>query len=153
MTKHRLFLLATMMLLAANFAVDAQTANPAKPEFVPGQMWSIKSATPTTAKVIVGRVEDWNGKTAVHVSVMDVPIPAGAPGAGGTIGIGHMPFDESALAESVDKLLETGVSPGPNFEAGYNQWQSAKGGIYTVSVSAAVATVFQALGQRNLAPR
>jgi len=110
-------------------------------------MWSIKSASPTTTKVIIGRLEGWNGKSAVHVALVDVPVPAGVPGAGGVIGVGHMPFEQSALAASLNELISTGASPGPNFENGYAQWQSAKGGIYTISVADAVATLFEALAK------
>jgi len=142
--------LAGLML---TMAANAQTSGTEKPPFAVGQMWSIKSPTPTTAKIVIGRVENFSDMIAVHISVLDVPIPAGAPGAGRTIAIGHMPFEQTALAASVDQLLGTGASPDRNFEGGYANWQSAKGGIYTISVEKAVQLLFDALTQRNIPAR
>jgi hypothetical protein len=95
--------------------------------FVAGQEWSIKSETPTTAKVIIDRVEGWRDKTVVHISIVDIPATQFTR-------IDHLPFEESALAASVDKLLLTGVSPPAYFEAGYQQWKDHNGGIYTITI-------------------
>ena len=149
MFRRSLLPVLAMTALVVAFVARAETADMSKPEFAPGQMWSIKSTTPTTTKVIIGRVEEWSGKIAIHVSVIDAPIPPGVPGAGGITNVGHMPFDQSALVASVDQLLATGVSPAPNFEAGYAQWKSAKGGIYTISVTEAVGLIFETLLQRR----
>lgn len=43
-----------------------------QPEFASGQVWSIKSEVPTTTKVIIGRMEQWNSSIAVQVSLIDV---------------------------------------------------------------------------------
>jgi hypothetical protein len=118
-----------IVALTIALAVRAQTARTPPADFAPGQMWSIKSASPTLARVIIGRIELWDDKVAVHVSVVDVPIPSGAPGADGVISIDHMPFDESALAASVNQLLAIGVRSAPGFENGYGQWKS---GLFTV---------------------
>lgn len=58
------------------------------------------------------------------------------------MGVSHLPFDEAALAASVDQLLRTDFSPDSNFVDGYRQWQSAKGGIFTISVAQAIEIVF-----------
>jgi hypothetical protein len=89
-------------------------------------MWSITSAVPTTVKIVIGRVEAWNGKLAVHVSVIDIPVPPGAPGDNGLINIDPVPFDESALAASVDQLLAVEVSPTSGFERGYEHWRTER---------------------------
>jgi hypothetical protein len=60
-----------------------------------------------------------------------------------------MPFDKTALAGSVDKLLATGVSPDPGFENGYKQWRDAKGGIFTISVEKVINLVFQTMRQQQ----
>jgi hypothetical protein len=99
-------------------------------------------------KVVIDRLEPWLEKVVVHVSIVDLPIPRGVPGAGGTTVIGHMPFEQSALAASVDRLLATSVSPPPSFEAGYKNWQDAKGGIFTVSVEKAIEFTLQAINRR-----
>ncbi len=60
-----------------------------------------------------------------------------------------MPFEESALAASVDQLLATGASPASSFESGYKQWQDAMGGIFTVSVEKAIEFVLQTINRRQ----
>jgi hypothetical protein len=47
--------------------------------FAVGQQWSVKSTPPTTAKIIIGGIEQWNDTIVVHLSVVDVPIPNGLP--------------------------------------------------------------------------
>lgn len=138
-------LLVWAMLLFAAPAIDAQEAKAPVPDFAPGQEWSIKSASPLPAKVVVGRVEAWQDKTVVHVSILDVPIQAGTPAAGAITEIAHMPFEKSALAASVDRLVATGVSPSPSFESGYQGWQTAKGGIFTITVPQAIDFAYEAM--------
>jgi hypothetical protein len=119
------------------------------PDFAPGQEWSIKSASPTTAKVIIGRVGPWRDKVCVNVSIIDIPIPQGMTSAGGVTQIAHIPFDKAALAASVDRLLATGVLPVSSFDSGYKQWQDAKGGIFTVSVEKVIQIMFQTVNQKQ----
>ena len=96
---------------------------------------------------MVVRVEPWNGTRAIHVSIVDISIPPGLPGAGGTTTIGHMPFDETALAASVDQIVKTGASGVTTFDAGYQQWAAAKGGIFTISVREAIKITFETMKQ------
>jgi hypothetical protein len=140
--------LAVLALASAVLAARAETPDGSAPRFAPGQEWTIKSASPTTVKVVIDRLEPWLEKVVVHVSIVDLPIPRGVPGAGGTTVIGHMPFEQSALAASVDRLFATSVSPPPSFEAGYKNWQDAKGGIFTVSVEKAIEFTLQAINRR-----
>jgi hypothetical protein len=130
------------------FAIQAIAAKGDTPHFAPGQEWSIKSASPTTAKVIIGRVERWEGKVSVSVSIVNIPIPQGMPGGGGVTEIADAPFEETALSASVDRLLATGVSPSSNFATGYDQWKNANGGIYTVTVEKAIEIMFQTVRRR-----
>jgi hypothetical protein len=114
-------------------------------DVAPGQIWSITSETPTTAKVIIGRVEPWGGGTAVHVSIIDIPIPEGRPGAGGTTSFAHIPFDRPTLVASLQKLVGTDAPPPPQFETGYQQWRDDGGGVFTISVSDVIALIFAGL--------
>jgi hypothetical protein len=116
-------------------------------KFAPGQAWTIRALT--TANVIINRIEPWQKGVVVHVSIVNVPVPQGLPGADGTTLIGHMPFEESALAASVDRLISTGASPPPSFQSGYKQWQEAKGGIFTITVEEAIKIVFQTINQQQ----
>jgi hypothetical protein len=141
-------LLAALTIACAVFVARAETTEKPVPDLAAGQEWSIKSASPTTAKVIIDRLEPWLEKVVVHVSVVDVPIPQGMVGAGGTTAITHMPFEQSALATSLERLVATGVSPPSSFEDGYKHWQDAKGGIFTLSVEKAIEVTFQAINRR-----
>ena len=62
--------------------------------------------------------------------------------------IEHMPFAREAVERSVTKLLKEG-SKVPDFQAGYNDWRNACGGVYTISVAEAVA-VDEATFNQNL---
>jgi hypothetical protein len=137
-----------LALASAVLAARAESPGGSAPRFAPGQEWSIKSVSPTTAKVVIDRLEPWHEKVVVHVSIVDLPIPQGVPGAGGTTAIGHMPFEQSALVASVDRLLATNVAPPPGFERGYKHWQDAKGGIFTVSVEKAIEFTLQTISRR-----
>ena len=143
--------LALSVLAAATIALfptaHADPATQSVPSFALGQMWSIKSDVPTTARVVIGRIEPFGSQTVVHVSIINVPIPNGVPGAGGQTQVGHMPFEQTALANSVDQLLATNVAPVPGFQDGYAQWKSANGGIFTISVPKAIELVFVSINK------
>jgi hypothetical protein len=136
--------MAVMAFIVAS-GVNAEPAKLPTSVLAVGQMWSIRSASPTTVKIIIGRVEPWENKVCVNVSIVDIPIPEGLPGAGGVMQIAHAPFDKAALAASVDHLVSKKASPDSGFESGYEQWKSAKGGIFTVSVEKVVEAMFQTI--------
>jgi hypothetical protein len=115
--------------------VDGSTANSG---FAEGQEWSAKSSTQSAAKVIIGRIEPWRNKIAVHVSIVDIPASQ-EMGALHISEIAHIPFEESALAASVDKIIATGVAPARDFDSGYKQWKEHNGGIFTVPIAEAMA--------------
>ncbi len=56
------------------FALTSVGESNADPNFAEGQEWSIKSAPHSTIKAIIGRIEPWKNKIAVHVSIVDIPI-------------------------------------------------------------------------------
>jgi hypothetical protein len=138
-----------VILLLTIQIVRAETPAARPPDFAPGQVWSIKSSLPTNAKVVIGRVEAWRNNVAVHVSVIDVQIPQDLAGAGHTATVGHLPFEETALAASLDQLLATGASTTPDFERGYQQWKSDNGGIFTIGVAEVVRLVFETASKSN----
>lgn len=127
---------ALCLLVAIIGFYGASSSAQESPDFAVGQEWLIKSIHPGTAKVIIGRIEPWRDKVAVHVSIVDLPAPQ--EGALRISQIAHAPFEKSALAASVDKLIATGVPPAENFDSGYQQWKENKGGIYTVPIAQAL---------------
>ncbi|CAN7753678.1 hypothetical protein LJR220_002438 [Bradyrhizobium sp. LjRoot220] len=138
--KWLLAIVAVVIVLTASVdVVDALG-----PDFALGQIWSIKSPAPTTAQVIIGRIETWNDKVAVHVSVINIPAPSDAPPNRELIGINHVPFEKSALIASVDQLLGTRASPTPEFEQGYDSWRKdMRAGIFEIGVSQAIALMLE----------
>ncbi|MGD9739045.1 MAG: hypothetical protein AB7O56_13280 [Bauldia sp.] len=133
------------------FALAAATsARPQTAAFAEGQMWSIRPPAAESVRVVIGRLEPWSEGTIVHVSILGVPVPdgpVGAPATRRTI-VGHLPIEERALVASVDRLLATDAAPAPTFAAGYQQWEDAKGGIFTVTVAEAIDVVLAALVRR-----
>lgn len=120
-------------LLAPALAMPAR----AQVTFVPGQVWSVRDM-PEATQLIIGRVERFGTTTAVHVSIVGVPVPPGWPG-GSTTQVAHMPFDADALAASVELLIGTDGTALPNFQDGYAEWRRARGGVFTISVAEAVS--------------
>lgn len=116
-----------------------------------GQLWSVVGSA---AKVVVGKIEPLHDITVAHVSAVEVTIPEGAPGAGETTEISHLPFELSSLAASLDRLLDEHATPDDHFADGYASWKEANGGVFTISVDQAIAFVFRALaGGREVSDR
>ena len=63
--RWKLPVLAMIVMLFVAAAHTGATSVLPQPDFAPGQIWSIKSASPTTSKVVIGRIESWNGKVVV----------------------------------------------------------------------------------------
>jgi hypothetical protein len=131
MNTHRRGFLALPIVVAWPFASLA-----ADPDLAVGQEWSVKD---TTAKVVIGRIETLGRFDVVSVSILDVPTDRGPTA------FAHAPFEKSALAASLDRLFATGVATDPNFEQGYQQWKSANGGVFTLSVAKAIAVTLQTI--------
>ena len=111
------------------------TAALADPALAVGQVWSVRATPPTTAKVIIGRIEPYGGRTAVSISVIDAPTDHGP------VTIAHMPFEERALVASLGQLISTGAAPAPDFEQGYLKWKLDQGGVFVISVADAIAVL------------
>jgi hypothetical protein len=107
----------------------------AQPDLVVGQEWSIKAAPPSSAKVVIGRIETINGREIVSVSIIDVPTDHGPST------VGHAPFEKSALLGSLDSLIATRIPTDSNFEQGYQQWKSANGGYFTIGIAQAIEAI------------
>jgi hypothetical protein len=116
---------------AASVRADTPSDLDCRKSFAAGQEWSLPS---NNATVVIGRVEDWRDQTAVHVSILNIKIPPGSAGTIAMTEIAHVPFSCDALKGSVAKLMRTNAAPLDGFEAGYKQWQDAKGGLFTIGV-------------------
>src|SRR3954464_11802908 len=114
-----------------------------KHDFSPGQVWTFQldpsepAATLTILKVeTLEKIGD-----VVHIAVPAVRVP------GGVTRIGHLPLSRAALDKSVVKLVSTDSAP-PDL-GGYEAWKSAKGGVFTTSVSDAMNFVRQAIERQK----
>jgi hypothetical protein len=80
----------------------------------------------------------------VHVAIEGLAIRNPANPAQPIRGIGHLPMSEAAVQQSVTRKLRDDA-PLPHFEEGYQMWRraydSGKGGIFSIPVAEAVATV------------
>lgn len=137
--------LAAGPLIAALLAALAVAISPARAQGIdlaPGQVWTLRDEKASPVRVVVVRIEPFGTGTAVRVSLLDVPIPAGLPGAGGLTRIGHMPFTTDALMASLGRLVATDGVPAATFDAGYRDWQANQGGVFTITVDAAIVVAF-----------
>lgn len=144
MLRKALFL--TIVSLATIFTAHANVASAEKRDFRVGQMWSIKSATSTTAKIVIGRIDTSNDLTTVHTSLIDIPLPRGTEGREKSIAIDHVPFKISALAESVDELIAIDAKPPAGFEIGYQNWRKDKNaGVFDISASQVIILMLESI--------
>lgn len=116
-----------------------------------GEKWRFRSRPgEDTATLTILKVEsdEKRGVTIVHITVEGVRIKAAHAPSGFSETVGHMPFDEAAIAKSVTKLVAKDV-PLPAFEDGYQQWRTAfdsgKGGIFTITVGEGIAFLEKAM--------
>ncbi len=112
------------------------------PKFSGGQVWAFETpADQPDAKVTVLRVEDGGPAlgTIVHIAVSPVTL------AGRGTTIGHLPFTESAMEQSVTELESESQPIEESALEGYRGWRQAfdagEAGVFTLSVAEAVGAV------------
>ena len=126
---------------AVTSVVGAQSARANDIAFVVGQVWTLSGTDLVEVRIVIDRLENWNNQPIAHISVTDLPKHEG--GFQGTIY--HLPFTELALRASVDKLVIAAGTSFPGFEAGYDEWKAANGGVFTITVQQAVAGILSQL--------
>jgi len=110
----------------------------AETPFAPGQVWTLSDPAFSQARLIVDKVETWNNQPIVHVSITNIQTPAAAGQSPGFTTVQHMPFTQEALRASVGTLVQAEGQPFDGFQGGYQQWQDAKGGVFTIPVGQAL---------------
>lgn len=119
-----------------------------KADFSVGQVWKYKARPHESESeiTIVAMDSDDEFGSIVHIYVADVDIPNPKAPGGKTSFIGHLPYAEQALRESVTELVGTADSL-PDFEDGYKLWKRAfdngEAGVFEVAVSEAIEGVQQ----------
>jgi hypothetical protein len=112
----------------------------------PGQRWAYKTR-PSEEKstLIILKVES----TAIHIAVEDVKIKSPIVKGGINERLPHTPISKDALDKSVTKLVAESV-PIPDFAEGYEEWKTAHGGVFSLSVAEVIGFVEQVTnGQSN----
>ena len=139
---HIISLLPTCLLpmaisVARNDCVQPQLVT--DPKFVPGQVWSYKTRPGEQSSTItILRVERTPKLgTIVHVRIDRIHFTNCTGGPSPTL-LEHAPFARAALEESV-KAKVGSTSMVPDYAAGYRDWLSHCGGVYTISVARVVA--------------
>jgi hypothetical protein len=133
-----LLLLSTMVCLAKDKTCPSpETVKDSK--FYPGQVWQYKTRLGEEKSFLtILRVESLpKSGTIIHVRVDNVRL-RNCTGGPEPDKFEHMPFTRDAIERSVTELLKKN-SEIPDYKTGYDEWHSACGGVYTITVAEAVA--------------
>lgn len=100
-----------------------------------GQEWRFRARTQDPdPRLVIDKLETLpKAGDVVHVTIRGVRIRNPHASNGYSDTIGHMPFSRAAIESSITTLLQDSVAL-PDFEDGYQEWQKAQGGVFTVSV-------------------
>lgn len=134
-------MLTKRFLLAAPFALMAQSAWADAPAFEVGQIWSLKAPEYPEGRVRIGRIE---GST-IHISLWGVPSPF--PNADeNSFVASHLPVSAAALAQSVDRIVEATPPENLGFEDGYQTWRrEANGAAFSITVPEIIEVIYQSV--------
>ncbi len=116
-----------------------------------GQLWGYKTRRDEEeSKVLILKKEGLKEETIISVSVINVNVKNHQIKRGISKEIGHLPFSEKAIIDSVTKL-ESSNNKLPKFEEGYNVWKEAyeteKAGVFSISVKEAINYVEKTMNQ------
>ena len=106
---------------------------------MPGQVWSYKTRrSEADSTITILRIEKTPKLgTIVHVRIDNVHFNKCTGGPSPNL-IQHVPFSRAALDASVLANVSS-VSKVPDYAAGYQDWLSHCGGVYTISIDRVVA--------------
>ncbi len=138
--------LLTIAATASALAAQQGATRPVSPIHA-GQEWHYRTRPGEEAStLIVLRVEsDAKAGTVVHIALRNVRIRNPRVPGGYSTSLPHAPISEAALRASITELVADSVAL-PDFQAGYDEWQRAHGGVWSISVAEIVATVERTLG-------
>jgi hypothetical protein len=118
-------------------------------KFRPGQVWQYKTRPHERSSTLTILKFESLPKvgTIIHVRVDKVRL-RNCTGGPEPDNFQHMPFARDAIEHSVTKLAKEGGVP--DFQAGYDEWRSACGGVYTITVAETIQ-VAEDTFRKNLA--
>lgn len=118
--------------------------------FKAGQVWNYATRNGEESSTLtILKIEKYdNGDIIVHIRVDSVKIHSAQSATGYTSFIGHLPYSEKAISNSITKLAGQNENL-PDFSEGYNQWKEAwvsgKGGYWTVALKQAIDSIDKAM--------
>jgi len=124
------------------------------PRYKVGQVWRYhtRSHEETSTLTIVKIERHISLGIIVHVSLKGLRIRHPSHPSVSVDTVGHMPFSEEAMDQSVTALAQE-YAPLPDFYEGYQQWRQAieegQAGVFTITVAESVDFMEQALGGPN----
>ena len=119
-------------------------------KFKVGQVWKYENRKgENTSTLTILKIEKYDkGDTIIHIRVDGVKIHSPQTATGYSDFIGHLPFSEKSILNSVTELVGQNDNL-PNFSDGYNQWREAwdsgKGGYWTIDLKEAIDGVDKAM--------
>ena len=126
---------------------SAPPAASAPSRYSAGQVWKYQTRPgEENSRVIVCRVDDSEAGRVLHIKIIGLNVKNPRAPSGKTAELPHAPISEKAFEASVIELMkEPGDSSG--YEAGYEQWKAAKGGVFSISVSEIVGHIEKAINE------
>ena len=118
------FMLSVSVVVALVLWGGLSSASPAERVFLPGQVWKYMTRpNENMSLIIICKVETLNGVQIVHVVIDGLKMKQQGMPAGEIDRIGHLPFTETAMQNSVTQLVETSNVP-DDYLIGYRQWRA-----------------------------
>jgi len=107
-----------------------------------GQIWRYENREGETAsRATILKIESAATETIVHVAVSGVRIQNPHTPSGLSDEIGHLPFSETAVLDSLTEL-ESSNNALPDYEEGYEHWKEAfdkgEAGVFSIGIKQAV---------------
>ncbi|WP_408588318.1 hypothetical protein [Novosphingobium sp.] len=144
--------IATRLTLAALFLSSLiGAAPPVTHQFSEGQVWEYQTRPGDEGSLLkIQKIEPLTGmaqpERVFHITIIGVHFRAGdEPQA-----LGHAPFSQAALDASVTRLSRS-QALFPDAAEGIAEWRKANGGVFTITVAAAVETVARSLQPQGMA--
>jgi hypothetical protein len=147
-----LFWLACLTAVGCSRGSDERERVASMSRFQPGQVWHYNTRPgEESSRLTIAKVESHPKLgTIVHIQINDVAVKSPTAPGGVSKVISHLPYSEKSVADSVTTLETDAVTP-TGWEEGYQMWKSAfdagKAGIWSITVSEAVAAMEQVLGK------
>ena len=122
-------------------------------KFSIGQVWKYATRPGEDASLItIGQVDvsDESIGPIIHIAISNVDIPNASSPDGKTTFIGHLPYENQALEDSVTELVAEGAETDEYFDEGHALWKAAfdneEAGVFSIPVTEAIDFIQASVG-------